>query len=127
MTSTELYRFLLISTEPGNIGNKLCLFYTLVSGLLLIVDKEYSLEYSSITGGIMQNANANKFKSELKEYMDAAVSDPVRINRRDGQGFILMSEQLYDGFRNEVLSLQRRLLGMSEIVDGRTKPPPRAR
>ncbi|OFZ15740.1 MAG: hypothetical protein A2Z20_05245 [Bdellovibrionales bacterium RBG_16_40_8] len=70
----------------------------------------------------MQNANAKKFRSELKEYMDAAVSEPVRINRRDGQGFILMSEQLYDGFRNEVLSLQRRLLGMSEIVDGRTKP-----
>jgi PHD/YefM family antitoxin component YafN of YafNO toxin-antitoxin module len=67
----------------------------------------------------MQSANAKKFRSELKDYMDAAVSEPVRINRRDGQSFILMSEQVYDEFRNEIQSLQRRLLGMSEIIDGK--------
>ncbi len=70
----------------------------------------------------MQSANAKKFRSELKDYMDAAVGEPVRINRRDGQSFILMSEQVYEGFRGEIQSLQRRLLGMSEIVDGKTKP-----
>lgn len=70
----------------------------------------------------MQSANAKKFRSELKDYMDAAVSEPVRINRRDGQSFILMSEKIYDDFRNEIQSLQRRLLGMSEIIDGKTKP-----
>ncbi len=70
----------------------------------------------------MQSANAKKFRSELKDYMDAAVSEPVRINRRDGQSFILMSEQVYEGFRNEIQSLQRRLLGMSEIIDGKTLP-----
>ena len=70
----------------------------------------------------MQSPNAKKFRAELKEFMDTAVAEPVRINRRDGQSFILMSEQIYDGFRNEIQSLQRRLLGMNEIVDGRTKP-----
>ncbi len=70
----------------------------------------------------MQSANAKKFRSELKDFMDAAVAEPVRINRRDGQSFVLMSEQIYEGFRNEIQSLQRRLLGMSEIIDGKTKP-----
>ena len=70
----------------------------------------------------MQSPNAKKFRTGLKEFMDAAVAEPVRINRRDGQSFILMSEQIYDGFRNEIQSLQRRLLGMNEIIDGRTKP-----
>jgi PHD/YefM family antitoxin component YafN of YafNO toxin-antitoxin module len=70
----------------------------------------------------MQSANAKTFRSELKDYMDAAVGEPIRINRRDGQSFILMSEQNYDDIRNEVQSLQRRLLGMSEIIDGKTKP-----
>ncbi|OFZ31036.1 MAG: hypothetical protein A2622_00065 [Bdellovibrionales bacterium RIFCSPHIGHO2_01_FULL_40_29] len=69
----------------------------------------------------MLSANAKKFRSELKDYMDAAVAEPVRINRRDGQSFILMSEQIYDDFRNEIASLQRRLIGMSEIIDGKTK------
>jgi PHD/YefM family antitoxin component YafN of YafNO toxin-antitoxin module len=68
----------------------------------------------------MQSANAKKFRAELKDYMEAAISEPVRINRRDGQRFILMSEQIYDDFRNEIQSLQRRLLGMSEIIDGKT-------
>ena len=70
----------------------------------------------------MKSANAKSFRADLKNYMDAAVSEPVRINRRDGQSFIIMSEQIYDGFRNEIQSLQRRLLGMSEIVDGKTTP-----
>ncbi len=70
----------------------------------------------------MKSANAKKFRSELKDYMDAAVGEPVRISRRDGQSFVLMSEQVYEGFRNEIQSLQRRLLGMSEILDGKTYP-----
>jgi PHD/YefM family antitoxin component YafN of YafNO toxin-antitoxin module len=70
----------------------------------------------------MQSANAKTFRSELKDYMDAAVGEPIRINRRDGQSFILMSEQNYDDIRNELQSLQRRLLGMNEIIDGKTKP-----
>jgi PHD/YefM family antitoxin component YafN of YafNO toxin-antitoxin module len=70
----------------------------------------------------MQSANAKKFRAGLREYMEAAVSEPVRINRRDGQSFILMSEQVFDDFRNEIQSLQRRLLGMNEIVDGKAKP-----
>jgi PHD/YefM family antitoxin component YafN of YafNO toxin-antitoxin module len=69
----------------------------------------------------MQSANAKKFRAGLKEFMDAAVGEPVRISRRDGQSFILMSEQVFDGYRNEIQSLQRRLLGMNEIVDGKTK------
>lgn len=70
----------------------------------------------------MQSANAKKFRAELKDYMEAALSEPVRINRRDGESFILMSEQIYDDFRNEIQSLQRRILAMNELVDGKTTP-----
>lgn len=70
----------------------------------------------------MRSADAKKFRSELKDYMGAAVGEPVRISRRDGQSFILMSEQIYEDFRSEIQSLQRRLLGMSEMIDGKTKP-----
>ncbi len=52
--------------------------------------------------------------------MEAAISESVIINRRDGESFILMSKQTYDDFRNEIQSLQRQLLGMSEIIDGKT-------
>lgn len=68
----------------------------------------------------MQSANAKKFRAELKDYMEAALNEPVRINRRDGESFILMSEQIYDDFRNEIQSLQSRLIAMNEMVDGKT-------
>jgi len=70
----------------------------------------------------MYTANAKKFRSELKDYMDTAATEPIRINRRDGQSFILMSEQIYDDFRNEIRSLQRRLLAVTEIIDGKARP-----
>ena len=70
----------------------------------------------------MQSANAKKFRAELKDYMNAAVSEPVRINRRDGQSFILMSEDTFDSYRNEIVALQRKLLGLSEIIDNKTTP-----
>ncbi len=57
--------------------------------------------------------------------MEAAISEPVRINRRDGENFILMSKQTYNDFRNEIQSLQRGSLGMSEIIDGKTTTPER--
>ncbi len=40
-------------------------------------------KYSQIPKG--WDKNAKKFRSELKDFMDAAVAEPVRINRRDGQ------------------------------------------
>lgn len=68
----------------------------------------------------MKSGNAKSFRAELKDYMDAAVSGPVRINRRDGQSFILMSEKIHDGLLSEIQSLQRRIIGINEIVDGKT-------
>jgi len=56
----------------------------------------------------MLSANAKKFRSELKDYMDAAVSEPVRINRRDGKSFIFMSEQIYDDFIKEITAVRLR-------------------
>lgn len=70
----------------------------------------------------MQTANAKKFRAELKDYMEAAIAEPVRINRRDGQSFVLMSEDVYDQFRNEIQSLQRRLLAMNEVIQDKTTP-----
>ncbi len=70
----------------------------------------------------MQTANAKKFRAELKDYMEAAIAEPVRINRRDGQSFVLMSEDVYEQFRNEIQSLQRRLLAMNEVIQDKTTP-----
>ena len=70
----------------------------------------------------MESANAKKFRAGLKEYMDIAIGEPVRISRRDGQSFVLMSQEIYDDFMNEIRGLQTRLIGLSDIIDDKTKP-----
>ncbi len=70
----------------------------------------------------MESTNAKKLRAELKDYLDLAAKEPIRIQRRSGENFVLVAERIYAEMQNEILSLQRRLLGMSEIVAGQTSP-----
>ena len=67
----------------------------------------------------METTNPKKLRAELKEYLDLAENEPIRIQRRSGESFILMDENVYAKMQNEIMSLQRRLLGMSEALDGK--------
>lgn len=67
----------------------------------------------------MQNTNPKAFRAELKDYLDLAASEPIRIQRRTGESFILLNEAAYAALQSEVLSLQRRLLGMTDIVSSK--------
>ena len=69
----------------------------------------------------MQSTNPKQLRAELKNYLDLAAKEPIRIQRRAGDSFILLKEMAYQEMQQEILSLQRRLLGMSEVVSGQTK------
>ncbi|MCB0414596.1 MAG: type II toxin-antitoxin system Phd/YefM family antitoxin [Bdellovibrionales bacterium] len=65
----------------------------------------------------MENVNPKKLRAELKDYLGLAEKEPIRIQKRSGESYILMNEDVYAEMQNEILSLQRRLLGMSNILD----------
>lgn len=69
----------------------------------------------------MRNTNPKQFRAELKDYLDMAAKEPIRIQRRSGENFILLKEEMFQGLQEEIVSLQRRLLGMSQVVSGETK------
>ena len=69
----------------------------------------------------MQSTNPKQLRAELKDYLDLAAKEPIRIQRRAGDSFILLKEMAYQEMQQEILSLQRRLLGMSDVVSGNTK------
>lgn len=78
----------------------------------------------------MNQTSPKKLRAELKDYLDQAEREPVRIQRRSGGSFVLMNERLYADMQNEILSLQRRLLGMSDALGGKVaehKPGDRSR
>ena len=67
----------------------------------------------------MQNTNPKQLRAELKDYLELAAKEPVRIQRRTGQNFILMHEDRFNEMQTEIMSLQKRLLGMSEALSGK--------
>jgi PHD/YefM family antitoxin component YafN of YafNO toxin-antitoxin module len=69
----------------------------------------------------MESTNPKQFRAELKDYLDLAAKEPIRIQRRSGENYILLKEDSYQELLNEILSLQRRLLGMSQVVSDTTK------
>jgi PHD/YefM family antitoxin component YafN of YafNO toxin-antitoxin module len=69
----------------------------------------------------MENTNPKQFRAELKDYLDMAAKEPIRIQRRSGESYILLKEEQYHQLQSEIVSLQRRLLGMSQIVSENTK------
>ena len=66
----------------------------------------------------MQNTNPRQLRAEMKDYLDLAKKEPIRIQRRSGESYILIKEETFTELQSEILSLQRRLLGMSQIVSG---------
>lgn len=69
----------------------------------------------------MDTTNPKKLRAELKDYLDLAEKEPIRIQRRSGESFILIAEDQYAEMQNEILALQRRLLGMSQAAEGQGK------
>jgi PHD/YefM family antitoxin component YafN of YafNO toxin-antitoxin module len=69
----------------------------------------------------MRNTNPKQFRAELKDYLDLAAKEPIRIQRRSGENFILLKEDMFQNLQEEVVTLQRRLLGMSQVAAGEAK------
>lgn len=68
----------------------------------------------------MENTSPKKLRAELKDYLDMATNEPVRIQRRSGESYIIMNEDKFAEMQNEISSLQRRLLAMNDIADDKT-------
>jgi len=66
----------------------------------------------------MESTNPKKLRAELKDYLDLAIKEPIRIQRREGGSFVLMNEELYAEMQSEIVGLQRRLLGLTDALTG---------
>lgn len=69
----------------------------------------------------MKSTSPKQFRAELKNYLDLATKEPIRIQRRSGENYILLKEEVFQNLQEEVVSLQKRLLGMSQVVAGETR------
>lgn len=72
----------------------------------------------------MESTNPKKLRAEMKDYLELAKSEPIRIQRRSGESYVLLNEEEYSKMQIEIMSLQRRLLSMSNILDGNVREVP---
>ncbi len=68
----------------------------------------------------MESTSPRTFRANLKEYMDMADEKPIRIQKREGNACVLMSEEYYEGLLNEISSLQKSLLSTNQALKGET-------
>ncbi|MGZ3770340.1 MAG: type II toxin-antitoxin system Phd/YefM family antitoxin [Bdellovibrio sp.] len=66
----------------------------------------------------MESTSPRSFRANLKEYMEMAASKPIRIQKREGNACVLMSEEYYEGLLNEITSLQKSLLSANQTLKG---------
>lgn len=69
----------------------------------------------------METTRPKKLKNKLKDYLDLAKKEVVKIKRKSGEKFILISEVKYNELKAEVASLQKRLLGKIKTEKKSTK------
>lgn len=67
----------------------------------------------------MQSASPRSFRANLKEYMEMANEKPIRIQKREGNACVLMSEEYYEGLLSEISSLQSSLLSTNQALKGK--------
>lgn len=68
----------------------------------------------------MESTSPRSFRANLKEYMELASDKPIRIQKREGNACVLMSEEYYEGLLSEISSLQKSLLSSNQVIKGET-------
>ena len=69
----------------------------------------------------MDRTNSNDFRANLKEWMEAARTEPVKITRKSGEAFVLLNSDEFDKMQVELASLRGVAKGLTDVIQGRTR------
>lgn len=69
----------------------------------------------------MDRTNSNDFRANLKEWLEAARTEPVKITRKSGESFVLLSADEFEKMQIELASLRGVARGLNDVVHGRVR------
>lgn len=69
----------------------------------------------------MDRTNSNDFRANLKEWLEAARTEPVKITRKSGESFVLLNADEFEKMQIELASLRGVARGLSDVVHGRVR------
>ena len=70
----------------------------------------------------MDRTSADQFRSNMKEWMEAARSEPVKITRKSGEAFVLLNADIFEKMRLDLARLQGLTASLLDVAQGRVNP-----
>ncbi len=67
----------------------------------------------------MERTNADDFRSNLKEWMESARNEPIKITRKTGEAFVLINADEFERIQMELATLRGVAQGLSDVVNGK--------
>ena len=69
----------------------------------------------------MERTNTDDFRSNLKEWMESARNEPIKITRKTGEAFVLINAEDFEKIQIELASLRGIAQGLSDVISGKVK------
>ncbi len=70
----------------------------------------------------MDRTNADQFRANMKEWMEAARSEPVKITRKSGESFVLVDADTFEKMQLDLARLQGLSASLIDVAQGRVSP-----
>lgn len=70
----------------------------------------------------MDRTNADQFRANLKEWMEAARKEPVKITRKSGESFVLVNGDTFEKMQLDLARLQGLTASLIDVTQGHVSP-----
>ena len=67
----------------------------------------------------MDRTNANDFRSNMKDWLEAARKEPIRITRKSGESFVLLDADTFEKMQLDLVRLQGLTASLVDSIQGR--------
>lgn len=70
----------------------------------------------------MDKTNADQFRSNMKEWMEAARKEPVKITRKSGEAFVLLNADVFEKMQLDLARLEGLTASLTAVAQGHSTP-----
>lgn len=70
----------------------------------------------------MDRTNADQFRANMKEWMEAARSEPIKITRKSGESFVLLDADTFEKMQLDLARLQGLSASLIDVAQERVTP-----
>lgn len=70
----------------------------------------------------MDKTNADQFRSNMKEWMETARKEPVKITRKSGEAFVLLNAEIFEKMQLDMARLEGLTASLTAVAQGHAIP-----